>query len=113
MARPKCGQLYKIYRKSDFIIDGESYFTLSNSVLAGNDSYYSNDRIQTPDDVKHFDKAKYEPKVLVWIAISPKGLSKPYFRPSEVEWLLIKKYTYQEVYKEYIQAVSDIHSRTS
>ena len=82
MARPKCGQLYKIYRKSDFIIDGESYFTLSNSVLAGNDSYYSNDRIQTPDDIKHFDKAKYEPKVLVWIAISPKGLSKPYFRPS-------------------------------
>ena len=55
---------------------------MSNSVLAGNDSYYTNYRTQTPDDVKHFNKAKYEPKVVVWIAISPKGLSKPYFRPS-------------------------------
>jgi len=82
VARPKCGNLYKTYKKSDFIIDDESYFTLSNSALAGNDSYYSNDRNQTPDVVKHYDKAKYEPKVLVWLAISPKGLSKPYFRPS-------------------------------
>jgi hypothetical protein len=82
VARPKFGKLCKTYKKSDFIIDDESYFTLSNSALAGNDSYYSNDRNQTPDVVKDYDKAKYEPKVLVWLVISPKGMSKPYFRPS-------------------------------
>ena len=109
VARPKCGQLYKIYRKSDFIIDDESYFTLSNSVLAGNDSYYTNYRTQTPDDVKHFNKAKYEPKVVVWIAISPKGLSKPYFRPSGIA-INQEVYLNECIIKRLVQCIQEHHS---
>ena len=75
LARPKCRDLYRNYRNSDFIIDDESYFTLSNSSFTGNDSYYSNDRTQTPDTVKYIDVVKFEEKVLVWMAISPKGPS--------------------------------------
>ena len=82
VARPKCRRLLQNFKNSNFILDDESYFTLSNSTLTGNDSYYSNDRTLTPNDVKHYDKSKYEPKVLVWLAISTKGVSKIFIRPS-------------------------------
>ena len=39
--RPKCRRLLCRYRETDFIIDDESYFTLSNTSLAGNDRFYS------------------------------------------------------------------------
>ena len=82
VARPKSRRLLQVYRNVNFILDDESNFTLSNSVLTGNDSYYTNDKNLTPDDVKYIDKAKYEEKVLVWVAISPKGNSQIYMRPS-------------------------------
>ena len=51
VARPKCRQLLQNFKNSNFILDDESYFTLSNSTLTGNDSYYSNDRTLTQNDV--------------------------------------------------------------
>ena len=39
VARPKCRQLYLKSRKQQFIIDDESYFTLSNANLSGNDTF--------------------------------------------------------------------------
>lgn len=77
LARPKCRRLYLKYGEVDFVMDDESYFTFSNTTLSGNDRFYSDDIEKTPYDVKHALKSKYEPKVLVWIAISPRGLSKP------------------------------------
>ena len=44
-AGPKCRKLLECYRKRDFILDDESYFTLSNSTLAGNDRFYSQDKV--------------------------------------------------------------------
>ncbi len=84
VARPKCRQLYLKYRKHQFIIDDESYFTLSNANLSGNDTFYSSDRNLTDSDVKYYDKAKYEEKVLVWLAMSPAGLSEFYIVPSKM-----------------------------
>ncbi len=63
----------------DFLLDDESYFTLSNSFLPGNDRFYSSNVSKTPESVKNKYKAKFEPKLLVWICISPKGLFKPVF----------------------------------
>ena len=40
-ARPKCRRLYFKYSEVDFLLDDESYFTLRNTNLAGNDRYYS------------------------------------------------------------------------
>ena len=81
VARPKCFCYRNI--DSDFILEvPQSYFTFSNSVLTGNDSYYTSDKDRTPSDVKYIEKAKYEQKVLVWVAISPKGKSQIFMRPS-------------------------------
>jgi len=33
----------------------------------------------TPESVKYKYEIKYEKKVLVWIAISPKGMTEPFF----------------------------------
>lgn len=81
-ARPKCRKMLEKFKNLDFIIDDESYFTLTNSDQPGNDRFYSDDIKKTPDDVKYYYKAKYEKKILVWICISPKGVSKPLFIPS-------------------------------
>ena len=51
--RRKCGRLDSKYRNHEFIIDDQSYFTLSNSTLAGNNTYYSNDQKLIPDIVKY------------------------------------------------------------
>jgi hypothetical protein len=53
--------------------------TKSNSTLAGNDRLYSDDLESTPEDVKNKFEAKFEEKVLVYVAISPRGISKALF----------------------------------
>ena len=48
-----------------------------------NDSFLSSPtKDRTPENVLIRPKAKYEPKLLIWIAISERGLSQPYFRRS-------------------------------
>jgi predicted transcriptional regulator len=96
LLRPKCKQLVEKYRGYKFIIDDESYFTLSNTTLPGNDRFYSNNIQMTPDHVKYKYQAKYESKVMVWIAISPSGISKPCFSQSGLA-------VNQEVYKNCLQ----------
>ena len=56
-------------------MDDESYFTLSNSTLAGNDTFYAVDPNECSDEVRYIEKRKFEPKLLVSICISPRGLS--------------------------------------
>ena len=81
-ARPKCRRILEKNNGLDFIIDDESYFTLTHSVQPGNDSFYSDDIKNTQDHVKYNFKAKFEKKLLVYLCISPKGMSDPYFVPS-------------------------------
>jgi DNA-binding MarR family transcriptional regulator len=80
--RPKCRKMLEKYKNLEFIIDDESYFTLTHSCQPGNDRYYSSNKSLTPDNVKFYYKQKYEPKLLVYLCISPRGVSKPYFRES-------------------------------
>ena len=79
IARPNCKRLLELYPEVDFIIDDESYFTFANTSLSGNNVYYSNDPKSAPDTVKYRFKAKFEPKLLVWMAISPHGVCRPFF----------------------------------
>jgi hypothetical protein len=81
-AKTRCGRLYRKYAKSSFIIDDESYFTLSHSTINGNNIFYSSDVSQTCANVKYCPVQKFEPKLLVWLAFSEKGISKPLFRKS-------------------------------
>ena len=73
--RPKCRKILEKYRGYNFILDDESYFTLSHTTLAGNDRFYSDNIQKTPEIVKNSYKSKYEEKILVWIAILPMGMS--------------------------------------
>lgn len=81
-ARAKCRRMLEKYGHLDFILDDESYFTLSNDSQPGNDSFYSDNVQQTPETVRNKFKTKYEKKIMVWLAISPRGVSNPYFVPS-------------------------------
>ena len=80
VVRKQCGWLFRKYRNHDFVIDDEKYFTLSHSM---NDSYFSSPtKSLTPEAVRVKPKSKYEPKVMLWLAISNRGMSRPYFRKS-------------------------------
>ena len=75
--RRLCGQLYKNYKDFIWVLDDESYFTLSNSQINGNDNFYSSNIELTPNNVKFKEKKKLEEKLLVYVVISPFGLSTP------------------------------------
>jgi hypothetical protein len=81
--RPKCRKMGKIYENLDFLMDDESYFTLTNSTLAGNDRFYAADPELCPDNIRFRLVKKYEDKLLVSICISPRGLSPIYIHSSK------------------------------
>ncbi|CAF2619642.1 unnamed protein product [Rotaria sp. Silwood2] len=60
------------------IVDDEKYFTFSNNNMPQNTGFYSFDKKHAPDHVKYKTKEKYPKKVLVWLALSAKGFSKPF-----------------------------------
>lgn len=43
--------------------------------------FYTDNIEATPENVKLVKKAKFEPKVMMWIAISSKAISTPYLKP--------------------------------
>lgn len=107
-ARPKCRKMLEKYRDTDFLIDDESYFTLSHTSQSGNDCFYSDYVSKTPDSVKSNYKRKFEPKLLVYLCMAPKGVSKPFFISSGLsvnqEVYLeecIKKYLEPFIYQHY------------
>ncbi|CAF3572187.1 unnamed protein product [Rotaria sp. Silwood1] len=64
-------------------MDDEKYFSLSNVDISGNVYYYTSDKSIAPPDIKYKKKMKYEPKIMVWLAISSKGISEPYVHRSK------------------------------
>jgi hypothetical protein len=111
-AKPKCRKLYEKYKNFTIILDDESYFTLSNSTLAGNDRFNSDDVKKTPDNIKYKYVAKFEPKVLVWIAFSSEGVSQPLFFQSGQA---INQYVYlkQCIQKRLVPFINAYHSGSS
>jgi len=81
-AKTKSRIIYEKYGDCEWIVDDESYFTLSNSTIGGNDNFYSSDVLATPAEVKYSTQAKYEEKIMVWLALSKKGISDAYICPS-------------------------------
>ncbi|RWS20571.1 uncharacterized protein B4U80_05270 [Leptotrombidium deliense] len=79
----KCGRLYDTFvtRKNhhEFILDDETYFDINPT----QSHYYTRDKSTAPDSVKFCKVKKFPEKVLVWLAISRNGISKPYFMKSK------------------------------
>ena len=81
-AKTKCSRLYSKFSQFIWILDDESYFTLKHSTVGGNNIFYTDNVDNCPNSVKYSRKSKFEKKVLVWIAVSQKGISSPFIRPS-------------------------------
>jgi primosomal protein N' len=82
MARSKCGNLNLKNPNISWVLDDESYFTLSHSSINGNNFFYTNNIAETPASIKYSTAKKFESKLLVWICISDKGISPPIFQKS-------------------------------
>ena len=108
-ARERCGRLYRKFPGFTWILDDESYFTFSHSSIKGNNLFYTSNHKRTSPNVKYLKKSKFEPKLLVWMAISAKGFSVPYFIPSG---LAINQYLYKEecLKKRLIPFIKQHHS---
>ena len=109
LLRPKCKAIVENYRRYNFIVDDESYFTLSHTTRPGNDGFYSNNLQFTPDHVKYKYLSKYEPKLMVWIAISPFGMTRPCFYESG---FAVNQEVYKNCLEEYlIPFIKKYHSK--
>ena len=60
-------------------MDDEKYFLLHNESIAANRGFYTSDPSAASPEVKFKTAQKFEPKTLVWIAISKSGISTPFF----------------------------------
>jgi hypothetical protein len=67
------------------VMDDEKYFRFSGDRMPGNDGYYTRDKNTCPDDVRFIGEDKFPKQMLVWIAISEDGASKPVIRPVRAE----------------------------
>ena len=92
LSRKLVNLLYK--NKYMVVIDDEKYFTFSGENYPGNDNYYTSDKEKCPDNVRFKGIDKYPKKVMVWIAMSAYGISKPHFRESKAE--AVNGYVYLE-----------------
>ena len=60
-------------------MDDEKYFLLQDQSAPTNRDFYTSDKCTTAPQVKFKRTQKFEAKILVWIAISEKGISKLFF----------------------------------
>lgn len=90
----KCRLLRRSYFVGDvdFILDDEKYFSFAWNNGAQNSGFYTDNIDGTPDSIRFEPKAKFEPKVLVWAAISSKGISQLHLQDSKAP--AIKSDTY-------------------
>ncbi len=79
-SRKLVNQLYT--SQSVLIMDDEKYFRYSGNNMPGNSGYYTKNKETCPESVRFAGQEKYPKKLLMWIAISERGMSKPLFRKS-------------------------------
>ena len=83
-AQKNCGKLYRmLVDDCDIVMDDEKYFKLCRNNVLGNRYFYSTDPSTAPPYVKFQKKTKFEQKVLIWMAISSKGISNIYVHKSK------------------------------
>ena len=71
-----------IPRNCDITLGDEKFFTLSTADVEGNAYFYSTDPSTAPIDIKFKKMMKFEPKIMVWMAVSSKDTSDVYVHRS-------------------------------
>lgn len=107
--KSQCRWMAANYGNLFFVLDDECYFPLSNSRVPGNDRFYSNSVATSPPNIRYKFQKKYEKKLMLYIVISEKGVSKPWFKDGG---LAINQIIYQEecLSKILIPFLRDHHS---
>ena len=68
----------------DVVMDDKTYFTFTGSEMPANTGFYTGPGGYVPNNVRYRPEGKFPRKPLVWMAISPRGVSKPDVLPSRV-----------------------------
>lgn len=105
------GKLANLFYRSScsIIIYDEKYFTFKGENMPGNAGYYSNDKSTCPDNVRFAGKEKFPQKVMVWIAISDRGISEPLIRPSKSEAINSDIYIEECLKKKLLPFIHEFH----
>ena len=105
----------KVYRllKPDvqLIMDDEKYFTLTGDINS-NRFYYSTEPSTTPYNVKFKCRTKFEPKLMVWMAISQKGISDVYIHRNKAA-VGTETYLNECIRKRLIPFINQFHPNDS
>lgn len=72
------GNTFRVQNDVTCIMDDESYFTLDGNEWQGKHYFEKNDA-PVSSEVKYVEHKKFPKKVLLWLAISPNGMSEPVF----------------------------------
>ena len=97
--------------KDDFqvVIDDEKYFMFTHQSIPTNRGYYTSNKTETSSNVKFKQSRKYEPKMLVWIAISTNGISLPFFAKQQQQAINEKTYLKECIVKRLIPFIRAYH----
>jgi hypothetical protein len=101
--------LLKPSNDCEVVMDDESYFTIDGSDTYGNDFYYTFHGLEVPEEVKYRFVSKFTPKVMVWLAISSKGISEPLIVKSK-NAINSQIYIEECLNKRLIQFINKYHS---
>uniref|UniRef100_A0A158P527 Tc1-like transposase DDE domain-containing protein n=1 Tax=Tetranychus urticae TaxID=32264 RepID=A0A158P527_TETUR len=75
--------VFRVGAYKHIIYDDESYFPLNNTHNGTDKGYYASKRGQEKENLVYKARAKFGAKLCVWIAISKKGHSQPFFIPAK------------------------------
>ena len=105
-------KVYRLLKPGvQLVMDDEKYFTLTGDITS-NRSYYTSNPSTTPPDIKFKRRTKFEPKLLVWMAVSPKGMSRVYVHRSKVA-VNTKTYLNECIRKRLIPFINGYHDGDS
>jgi transposase len=90
LVRRQCRRIRDKFGSRSFVIDDEKYFTLTGTI---NSRYYATSRANAPQHVRFNPKHKFEPKLMMYLAGSDRGLSRPFFLKSG---LAVNAHTYKK-----------------
>lgn len=108
LCRKLVNYIYKT--KEIIIIDDEKYFGLSCVDIPGNSGFYTDNIEKCPDDVRFKGIEKFSTKVLVWLAISERGISAPLILSSKSVSINQNVYLNDCLKKRLLPFIQDKHS---
>ena len=94
---------------TEIIIDYEKYFCFSNDEIPGNSGFYTNDINKCPDKVRFKGKEKFPKKILVWVALSSRGISEPLIGTSKSESIDQYRYLTECLQKRLLPFIQNYH----